>query len=218
MMHLLTYGDNPDLIKYIKSPYINIGFGQPFVDMFSKLEAMGIWFRHTPPADDDIIVFVDGYDVVQRRVDLENFEKEFLKFESDIVLSAEAYCWPSPWMSHLFPPSPTKYRWPNSGTFVGRAWAIKKMLDFGPYRLAFDDQGYVHDFFLRQNDVKILLDYKQVLFQTGAFVDWSEIDATNAWFIHFNGKSHRMKNGGSVLAECASGRPIGGISKLKLNS
>jgi hypothetical protein len=214
-MRLLTFGDDPSRIKYLKSNFENIGLKKPFVDLFSKFDAMKEWFLEKNPSDDEIIVFVDGYDVVQKRTDIDEFEKEFLKFEADIVWSAEANCWPNKWMQNMFANSPTKYRWPNSGTFVGRAWAIKKMLYFGPYRINVDDQGYVHDFFLRGAGMaKMTMDYHQILFQTGTAIDWSELDATKAWFVHFNGKSHLDANHGSVLEVYASGQAIGGIPRL----
>jgi hypothetical protein len=213
-MRILTYGDDPTKIRYLNN-FENIGLEHPFIDLFSKFDAMKKWLAKEVPDDDEIIVFVDGYDVVQRRTDLDEFEKEFIKFGADIVWSAEANCWPNKWMKNMFPNSPTKYRWPNSGTFAGRVWAIKKMLDFGPYRVNVDDQGYVHDFFLRGSEIcKMKLDYHQVLFQTGTGIDWSEIDNTKAWFVHFNGKSHLTAKGESILNDYASGKAIGAIPRL----
>jgi hypothetical protein len=214
-MRFLTYGDDPSKIKYLKSNFENICNGSAFVDLFSKFDSMNKWFEKEAPPDDEIIVFVDGYDVVQKRTDVDNFEKEFEKFEADLVFSAETNCWPNKWMAHLFPNSPTKYRWPNSGTFVGRAWAIKKMLNFGQYRVNFDDQGYVHDFYLRGGHVcKMALDHHQVLFQTGTGVEWGEVDDTSAWFVHFNGKSHLMIDHKSILEVFANGDPIANYPRM----
>lgn len=212
-MYLLTYGDNPSKIKYLKSKYINIGDGKKFKDLFSKFEALKEWIDEAKPDPNELLIFVDGYDVVQKRTDLENFEKEFENFHVDLVISAETFCWPNKWMEHLFPLSPTKYRFPNSGTFAGRVWAIQKMLEWAPYRINYDDQGYVHDFYISCKSVKMALDVRQVLFQTGTFIEWSEIDKTEAYFIHFNGNSHLKSNGESVLEECASGQPIGAFQK-----
>ena len=163
---------------------------------------------------EEIRIFVDGYDVVQRRTDLTNFETKFIESGADIIFSAETYCWPNPWIAYQFPhvpPSktgPLPYRFPNSGTFVGYARAIKRMLEWDMYRLNHDDQGYVHDFYLRCKDIKIALDVEQILFQTGTGIRWSVLDTCPAWFVHFNGKSHHKKDGSSVLAEYASGIPI----------
>ena len=81
-MRLLTYGDDPTKVRYLKN-FENIGLEHPFIDLFSKFDAMKKWLIKEAPNDDEIIVFVDGYDVVQRRTDLEEFEKEFINFGAE---------------------------------------------------------------------------------------------------------------------------------------
>jgi hypothetical protein len=163
------------------------------------------------------VCFVDGYDVVQRRTDLDNFVSKFKDFKADLVFGAETYCWPSPWMAHLFGPSETKYKYPNCGTYVGYVWAVKRMLEWDEYRQTFDDQGLVHDFYLRaQAPLRLAMDHHQVLFQTGTFVPWSELDKTQAWFVHFNGKSHLALDGSCILERYSRGEPIGGIKQMHL--
>ena len=226
---LLTYGDDPSKIRGLKSPYINLGLGKRYVDTFSKFEALREWVKDRK--DSEVICFVDGYDVVQRRTDLDAFIERFKEFKADLVFGAETYCWPSPWMAHLFPKAPRgedgkhlPYRFPNCGTYVGYVWAIKRMLEWDEYRQTFDDQGLVHDFYLNagqrpglsdaQPVVKLALDYHQTLFQTGTFVPWSELDATSAWFVHFNGKSHLALDGSCVLERFAKGEAIGGLRQM----
>jgi len=214
-MKLITFGDDPSKIKYLKSEYINIGLGKKYLDLFSKFDAFKEYIETVDPQE--ILIFVDGYDVVQRRTDLDNFELKFKESGADLIFSAETYCWPNPWIAYQFPqvpPSktgPLSYRFPNSGTFVGYAWAIKKMLHWDKYRLNHDDQGYVHDFYLKNTEIKMALDVDQILFQTGTGIRWSVLDGCQAWFVHFNGKSHHKKDGSSVLDEYASGVPIGSI-------
>jgi hypothetical protein len=212
-MKLITFGDDPSKIIGLKSEYINIGLGKKYIDLFSKFEAFKEYVETVDPQE--ILIFVDGYDVVQRRTDLTNFETKFKNSGADIIFSAETYCWPNPWIAYQFPPAPPgcPYRFPNSGTFVGYAGAIKRMLEWDQYRLNHDDQGYVHDFFLRCKDLRIGLDNGQILFQTGTGIRWSVLDTCQAWFVHFNGKSHHKKDGTSVLAEYAAGLPIGEIAQ-----
>ena len=211
-MKLITFGDDPSKIIGLKSGYINIGLGKKYVDLFSKFDALKEFLGSIDPQE--IIIFVDGYDVVQRRTDLTNFESKFIESGADLIFSAETYCWPNPWIAYQFPqvpPSktgPLPYRFPNSGTFVGYAGAVKRMLEWDVYRMNHDDQGYVHDFYLRCKDLKIALDVEQILFQTGTGIRWSVLDTCPAWFVHFNGKSHHKKDGSSVLAEYAAGIPI----------
>jgi hypothetical protein len=205
-MHLITYGDDPSQIKYLKTQFINLGLGKKYIDTFSKFEEFKNRIDEFNP--DDILIFIDGYDVVQMRTDLDNFIIKFKEFDADLVLSAETYCWPSPWMAGLFPQSPTKYRFPNCGTFVGKALAIRQMLYWDEYRQSFDDQGLVHDFFLRQSNLKIKLDYKCELFHCATFVQWSEIEETRAWFVHFNGKSYLTDTLECIMQDLFDGKRI----------
>jgi hypothetical protein len=211
-MLLVSYGDDSSKIRGLKSPYINLGLGKRYVDTFSKFEALREWVKDRK--DSDIVCFVDGYDVVQRRTDLDEFVTRFKDFGADLVFGAETYCWPSPWMAHLFPKVSSKYKYPNCGTYVGYVWAVKRMLEWDEYRQTFDDQGLVHDFYLNVKDVRVSMDHHQVLFQTGTFVPWSELDKTQAWFVHFNGKSHLTLDGSCVLERFAKGEPIGGIKQM----
>ena len=211
-MLLVSYGDDSSKIRGLKSPYINLGLGKRYVDTFSKFEALREWVKDRK--DSDIVCFVDGYDVVQRRTDLDEFVTRFKDFGADLVFGAETYCWPSPWMAHLFPKVSSKYKYPNCGTYVGYVWAVKRMLEWDEYRQTFDDQGLVHDFYLNVKDVRVSMDHHQVLFQTGTFVPWSELDKTQAWFVHFNGKSHLTLDGSCVLERYSRGEPIGGIKQM----
>jgi hypothetical protein len=213
-MLLVSYGDDPSKIRGLKSPFINLGLGKRYVDTFSKFEALREWMRKENPSDSDILCFVDGYDVVQRRTDLDEFVTRFKEFGADLVFGAETYCWPSPWMAHLFPKTETKYRFPNCGTYVGYVWAIERMLEWDEYRQTFDDQGLVHDFYLNTKDIRVAMDHRQVLFQTGTFVSWSELDATPAWFVHFNGKSHLGHDGSCILERYGRGEPICGLRQM----
>lgn len=224
-MILVSYGDDPSKIRGLKSPYINLGLGKRYVDTFSKFEALGAFLTEKPLADSDVICFVDGYDVVQRRTDLDAFVARFKEFGADLVFGAETHCWPSPWMAHLFPHVESKYKYPNCGTYVGYVWAVKRMLNWDEYRLAFDDQGLVHDFYLKagrkedtspSDSVRLAMDHHQVLFQTGTFVPWSELDKTQAWFVHFNGKSHLGADGSCILDLYSRGEPIGGLRQMHL--
>jgi hypothetical protein len=215
-MKLVTYGDDTSKIRGLKSPYINLGHGKRYIDTFSKFEALREFLENRDIKDEEIVCFVDGYDVVQRRTDLVEFVERFKEFGVDILFGAETNCWPSSWMAHMFPQIKSKYKYPNCGTYVGYVWAIKKMLSWDEYRLSFDDQGLVHDFYLNSKNVKVGMDHDQVLFQTGTFVPWSELDTTRAWFVHFNGKSHLARDGSCILERFARGEPIGGIRQAHL--
>lgn len=204
-MKLVTFGDDSSKIKYLREPFINLGLGKQFKDTFSKLEAL----RECKFADDELVCFVDGYDVMQFG-DLPEIEEKFKSFRADLVVGAEIFCWPSPWMAHLFPEVPTKYRFPNSGMYMGKWWAIKKMLEWDQYRLTFDDQGYFHDFYLRQNSVKVVQDHDCILFQNCVFVPLTDfrykgyrivnkLKNTEPCFLHFSGSSYTSADGKNFM-------------------
>lgn len=204
-MKLVTCGDEPSKIRWLREPYINIGLGKQYRDTFSKLE-----FLSTCVFDnDEIICFVDGYDVMQFGT-LDELEQKFLSFQVDLVFGAETFCWPSPWMYSLFPEVNTKYKYPNSGMYIGRWWAIKKFLEWDCYRVAYDDQGYAHDFFLNQTSIKCVMDHECLIFQNCVFVPLTDfeyykdrvvnhIKGTKPCFFHFSGGSFRTLDGKNVL-------------------
>ena len=113
-------------------------------------------------------------------------------------------------MAHLFPEVGTKYRFPNSGMYMGKWWAIKKMLEWDQYRLTFDDQGYFHDFYLRQNSVKVVQDHDCILFQNCVFVPLTDFEYqesrivnkrknTTPCFLHFSGSSYISADGKDLM-------------------
>jgi len=221
-VRLYTYGDQPEKIRFLYPPYENLGQNKKYQDTFSKMEAL----EQATFQDTDIVCFVDGYDVMQM-APLQEIYTKFLTFQADLVVATETHCWPSPWMAHLFPPSPTKYRFPNIGTYIGYGWAIRKMLNWEKenYRQAYDDQGYFHDFYLRNKDptLRIALDTQCLLFQCMTFVPWSDLAyengrcvnqklGTRPCFIHFNGKSDLLRDGRtSVMDRIAQGAALTGL-------
>lgn len=212
-MKLVTFGDDHSKIRGLREPYINIGLGKQYKDTFSKLEAFRVFiedeFRAKRLKDDDILVFVDGYDVLQFG-DLEEVERKFKTFAADLVVGSEIFCWPSPWMAHLFPKVGTKYRFPNSGMYVGTWKAIRHMLEWDRYRLTYDDQGYFQDWYLRQDQFKVAQDHDCILFQNCVFVPLTDFEyqgdrvvnkvkGTDPCFFHFSGKCHESPDGRDIM-------------------
>jgi hypothetical protein len=77
--------------------------------------------------DNDIIMFVDGYDVIINDNETELINR-FKQFGADVVFGAEPPCWPDPSIADQFPQVHTRNRFLNSGGFIGRAKVIKEML------------------------------------------------------------------------------------------
>lgn len=115
--------------------------------------------------ENSIVVFVDGYDVIIND-DLETIVDRFKDAQCDILFAAEKTCWPDVNLAGMFPDTGTEYKYLNSGVYVGRVGALKKMFvdEIGD---AEDDQLYIQKQFLRQNVLGIhaKLDYENYVFQ-----------------------------------------------------
>lgn len=116
-------------------------------------------------ADDTIVLFVDGYDVVIND-DLDTIVERFKDAQCDVLFAAEKTCWPDVNLAGLFPDTGTEYKYLNSGVYIGKVGAIKKLFvdEIGD---AEDDQLYMQKQYLRQAalGVNAKLDYENYIFQ-----------------------------------------------------
>ncbi len=110
--------------------------------------------------DNDVVLFTDAYDVIYLR-DLDTILGRFLGFKHEVIFSAEQFLWPD--QSVRFPPSPTKYRYLNSGTFIGRVGEVKRMLELAIADQE-DDQLYLQKAFLTGR-FDAVLDHEGYIFQ-----------------------------------------------------
>ena len=69
--------------------------------------------------DNDIILFTDAYDVFYAD-DLETITERFLEFNKEIVFSGELFCYPHEQLATEFPNAHTRFKYINSGTYIGR--------------------------------------------------------------------------------------------------
>ena len=112
--------------------------------------------------DDDLIMFLDGYDTFIAD-DLRSIQERFLGFGADMVFSAETTCWPDAELADKFS-AHTEFKYLNSGTFIGRAGAIKALIA-DELEDTDDDQRYITKKYLEGNhDIK--LDTECYIFQT----------------------------------------------------
>jgi glycosyltransferase involved in cell wall biosynthesis len=78
--------------------------------------------------DDDVVMFVDGYDTVLLAGPDEIVDK-FRAVGSPLVVSAELNCHPEePGLAGRFPKSPTPYRYLNTGSFIGSVGYLRRLL------------------------------------------------------------------------------------------
>ena len=132
------------------------------------------------PAD-DLVMFVDGYDVLFCADSDEIINKfESMNIPSDMVLfSAERACWPvktpyenlctNAYKREGLPDIQTPYKYLNSGMYMGRVGAIRNIISprLGEIEPGTDDQGFYAENYtgLTPGARKIVLDSESVIFQ-----------------------------------------------------
>jgi len=112
--------------------------------------------------DDDVVMFVDGYDVLLNDV-LENIVRSYLTFHSRVVFAAEKNCWPDRNMASEFARTNFRNDYLNSGCYIGVVSELKKILS-EDISDSDDDQLYFQKQYL-SGKYDIRLDHDCRLFQ-----------------------------------------------------
>ena len=113
--------------------------------------------------DTDILLFTDSYDVFYADK-LETIKERYLDMGHKVLFAAEEICWPDPSLGNQFPSSHTRYRYLNSGTFIGEVGELKKILEHGPIEDHQDDQLFYQQAYL-EGIYDIGLDIEAYIFQ-----------------------------------------------------
>ena len=107
-----------------------LGMGKPYFSHSLKLLYMSDFLNTLP--EDDIIMFVDAYDVLIIS-DKKTILEKFLQKKTPLLFAAEKNCWPLDNVKDRFPNSPTPFKYINSGTYIGYVYFLKKWLrDLAP--------------------------------------------------------------------------------------
>lgn len=151
-----------------------IGIGLPYKGNGQKLTHLYSYIKDLP--EEDIVLFVDAYDCLIL-ASADTIVDKFLQKDIPCVISAEACFCPK---SHLylidrFQPSPTRFQYLNSGSIIGYAGYIKKLIEaISPVNESRSDQGQIMTYYVDHQD-EILLDYYGDLFLTLQNVDGNEL-------------------------------------------
>tara|TARA_Y100000356_G_scaffold132086_1_gene136819 strand:- start:103 stop:1539 length:1437 start_codon:yes stop_codon:yes gene_type:complete len=114
--------------------------------------------------DDDIVLFTDAFDVFYAD-DINTIYERYVDLSAEVIFSAESVCWPDTSIASKFPASPTKYKYLNSGTFIGRVAELVRILNEANINNSDDDQLFYQQIFINgKHDIK--LDYEGYIFQT----------------------------------------------------
>lgn len=119
-----------------------LGWGQPYQGGTQKLLLLENYLNALP--EEDLLLFVDSFDVVFL-TGKEEISTRFQKMNLPFLMSAERNCYPHTELRERFPPSPTSFRYLNSGTFIGPVKEVKKVLQglVHPIPMHSSDQGLV---------------------------------------------------------------------------
>jgi len=111
-----------------------------------------------------LLLFSDSYDVINLSREEEIISKYNNISKNKILFSAEKYCWPDSSLKQYYPETKSKYKYLNSGGFIGNAYEILKLIKM-EINDNDDDQLYFTKLFLFDNK-NIKLDYNCEIFQT----------------------------------------------------
>lgn len=169
---------------------------------------------------DDVLMHLDAYDTFVL-TNADEILKKFYNMDTNIVVSTETNLYPSHELDHIrpiiedmYPTSPNRFRWINSGTYIGYAGAIRNLLYSMPPNFhcdlpngekinTSDDQRCFHTMFLKErNKHGIKLDYHQDIFHCMWGVDQYSLEpkrihsetGSMPCVIHGNGQSDSFKD------------------------
>jgi hypothetical protein len=149
-----------------------LGLGQPYqgnghklVHLKEKLKSYS-W--------NDIVLFVDAYDILFM-ADTKTILEKFYNMKSSFVIAAEKNCFPFKELADQYPPSPTPFRFLNSGSFIGKVHVIQKILeDLEPIIINSSDQAQFTKHYLKHPEL-YTFDYQCELFLPLSTVKESDV-------------------------------------------
>lgn len=136
-------------------------------------------------ANDKIILFTDGYDVIFLS-NLREIVDKFKSLNAKVLFGAEGFCWPKEELASRYPEVARGKRYLNSGLYMGYAPEIYKLLSYKPIKDADDDQLFFTEAYLDETlrkDLNITLDHTSEIFQNlNGAASKTEQNAQNAIF------------------------------------
>ena len=171
--------------------------------------------------DDDIICFIDAYDVLVNSCESDIIDK-FLSYNCEILLGAELNCYPPRYktqmddiISNISPE--TLNRYVNSGVYIGYKIALSKLFNWKNDKDVVKicenggDQNYFMEYYIgNYSKENMSIDSKSLIFQNMHLISWNEvyfkngdlfnsIMQTKPCFIHFNGSVWQTQEGENIM-------------------
>jgi GR25 family glycosyltransferase involved in LPS biosynthesis len=171
-VHVVTVGTDPEKCHRLKASaehfgieITNLGHNVEWegTDMTGpggghKINLLRRYIANLP--NHHVVLFVDGYDVFFAG-DLDTITRRYFGFGKKILFAAESTLWPDKTVIH--PLSDTKYRYLNSGVFMGEVGALRSLLAYSIGNEE-DDQLFYQKQYLSGRH-SIALDHECYVFQ-----------------------------------------------------
>ncbi len=130
-----------------------VGMGKPF-SFGMCLREFKTYLEALP--EDDIVLFIDAYDVLIL-ADAETLLEKFHKMQVPYTFSAETNCHPFPHVANIHPETASRFKYLNSGSYMGYVAALKQIFEeISPIPDETDDQGLLMVYFLYHPEQMIL--------------------------------------------------------------
>jgi len=154
---------------------VNLGKDHPWRDPMEglagmpKIQLVNEYLATAP--DDAIILYLDGYDTFFADEPLNVLER-YHQMGADIVFGAESECWPDKNTENKWSDTGTKYKYLNSGCYIGTVKALHHFISLPITEPANgDDQLYCQQRYHLVNTLdgyngyKVVLDFEAYIFQ-----------------------------------------------------
>lgn len=165
--------------------------------------------------ENKLIIVCDTFDlfpIAGKNEIIDKFKKIHIK--NHVIFSAEVFCWPNKLLTSCYPDVGTKYKYLNSGCFMGYRDDIYNLIKYSNINDNDDDQLFFTKIFITGG--KIILDYECQLFQTLNGID---VIGFNNSFEYTGGDVVLFKN--RIYNKYTDSYPIfihgNGPAKFKLN-
>lgn len=212
MLHYVTVATNTENVRFkdylsASSRHFRIdlavlGDGADWGGLTFKDVLLRKYLERLP--SDDLVFFCDAYDSFFCRSH-EALGNAFEYFRAPVVFSCEKRCWPDANRRDRFPTTPSRWKYLNSGGFIGRVGALRSLLEeeipsheIGEF--TWSNQAAWVARYMRHPDV-IALDHQCRIFQTLAHTSFlqevvvrngrwcNKITGTEPFHVHFNGSA-----------------------------
>jgi hypothetical protein len=170
IMEMLEVSSRTSGFNFVELPLF---WNKSKIEKREKYDILRSYLRSGMLQSDSVLLFTDAYDVLILEP-AQTIVSKFFALKADIVFNAECVMWPTEHRDDVkaqFDENQSKWRYLNSGCYIGYVWAIEKLLDFAEDLFKDDtrtgDQAIAQDFYLKNlscASLRIKIDSECVIF------------------------------------------------------